>query len=100
MNLIDIHKEGEREFEEKCVQSYAKGGFLTTDLVGDWALDKQPIKSHIHSVLEKVCEGEIARLKSELQTGMREPFMEGYNQSIHNSIVYWSTQLEELKKTK
>lgn len=44
------------EFKQKCHTSFAKGGFLTTDLVGDWELDMVPIKSFIHLVEERARE--------------------------------------------
>jgi len=48
---IPTGEDWEKEFDKKCCESFAKGGFLTTDLVGDWALDKQPIKQFIQSLL-------------------------------------------------
>lgn len=42
--------EWEKEFDEKCEMSFAKGGFLTTDLAGTWEVDKQSLKNFITRV--------------------------------------------------
>lgn len=48
--------EEKEEFKKKCTDSFAKRGFLTTDLVGDWALDRECIESFHHSRSLKLLE--------------------------------------------
>ena len=63
---------------------------------------KQQIKQHITSLIIKVAEGEISRLKAQIENlptqGSDEVFYKfrGYNQAIQDQIDYWVSVKEEI----
>jgi hypothetical protein len=63
--MKELIESRQKLFREKCTQSYAKGGFLTTDLVGDWALDASPIES-FHSETANLMVEEFKRIINEM----------------------------------
>lgn len=58
------HKQSwEERFDKKCETSFAKGGFLTTDLSGTWEVDKNTLKSFVTSVAEESRKEERERIR-------------------------------------
>lgn len=72
--------ERKKLFREKCTESFAKGGFLTTDLVGDWALDKELTESFN----EETIEGCLAIVR-EVVDGHKEVYTE--NDKVEDYLI-------------
>lgn len=83
------------KFDEKASESFAKGGFLTTDLNGTWSLDMKSLKSFFRISLESLAISIYDRMLEEIGEDEKYSQEPMYDERDGFGLVNW---YEEKKK--
>lgn len=109
MTPLEILKESEKEFDEKF-EGIWLDGMRNYESDTDYTRDEtiQKLKSHLTSLIIKLLEGEIERLRKLVKTYTKtKDFhftdtveVDNYNKAVYESIEFIESQLSEIKQNK